>query len=550
MEVDRFSEEAGTLMIRTPDNGLPEAGEPIDFDQGPFITWGLGPLGNAVRYYNFDVQSTTPAPIYAIVREGEDTPVEGQLNIVGTVPGDAEYNDFWRVHLVTVPADYVANTLTDAEQIFDAGLEVTETDTLVNCPIVPDGSSAALRLGGEEPGLHRGWYGGRIVHYFTFEEAPLSAASDSVPLSPIYVTFNVNPDEDGGGPASGFVMEPERLQTHNVIATVPGYDGYSPLWLVNAYDNVDFDDVHDLESASEANLLGQGVATVNCPVVSVGPVPVDPESAERPTIDRFSEEAATLMVRSADNGLPAAGEPIDFDQGPFITTGLGPAGQVVRYYNFDVQSTTPAPIYALVREGESAPVEGQLNIVGVVPGDAEYNDFWRVNVVTVPSDYVANITSVAELVDGNYPMSPTDTLVNCPIVPDGSTASLRLGGEDPSLHQGWYEGQVVHYFTFEEAPLAVSNDAVPVSPIYVTFNVNPGEAGGGPPSGFVTEPGSDQTHNVVATLPGEDGYSPLWVVEMYDNAEFDQVSDLESASAANILMSAAATVNCPVVELP
>ena len=48
--VDRFSESAGTLMVRTPDNGLPRADEPIDFDQGePFITTGLGPDGNTVR---------------------------------------------------------------------------------------------------------------------------------------------------------------------------------------------------------------------------------------------------------------------------------------------------------------------------------------------------------------------------------------------------------------------------------------------------------------------------------------------------------------------
>jgi hypothetical protein len=278
---------------------------------------------------------------------------------------------------------------------------------------------------------------------------------------------------------------------------------------------------------------------------------MDPESADSPVIDRFSADAATLMVRTADNGLPEANEAIDFDQGPFITTGLGPDGQVVRYYNFDVQSTTPAPIYALVREGESTPVPGQLNIVGVVPGDADYNDFWRVNVVTVPEDYMANtLTSVEQIMDLELPVTETDTLVNCPIVPDGSSATLRLGGQDPGLHRGWHDEEVVYYFTFEEAPLMTAGDAVPLSPIFVTFNVNPDEDGGGPPSGFVTEPDSEQTHNVVATIPGDDGYSPLWLVSMYDNADFDAVSDLSSASSSNILVSGAATVNCPVVELP
>ena len=47
-------------MVRNASNGLPEAGRPIDFDHGPFITRGLGPLGQEVLYHNFDIQSTAP----------------------------------------------------------------------------------------------------------------------------------------------------------------------------------------------------------------------------------------------------------------------------------------------------------------------------------------------------------------------------------------------------------------------------------------------------------------------------------------------------------
>ena len=36
-------------------------------------------------------------------------------------------------------------------------------------------------------------------------------------------------------------------------------------------------------------------------------------------------------MRDETNGLPEAGEPIDFDQGPFITRGLRPAGQSLQY---------------------------------------------------------------------------------------------------------------------------------------------------------------------------------------------------------------------------
>jgi hypothetical protein len=275
---------------------------------------------------------------------------------------------------------------------------------------------------------------------------------------------------------------------------------------------------------------------------------LDPDDARSPLIDRFSAEAGMLQVRDATNGLPRAGAPIDFDQPPFITRGLGPEGQSVRYYNFDVQPTRPAPIYALFREGDDSPVAGQLNIVDVIPGDAGYNDFWQVRRVTVPADYVANtITSAEQIRTQDLDVEATDQLVNCPIVPAGSTATRRATREDAGLVRGWYRGQVVYYFSFTEQPLAGS--AVPVAPIYVTFNVDPGANGGGPPSGFRTEDGSEQTHNVLAALPGSDGYSPLWSVTPYDNDDFATVLDLDSARAASILAEGVATVNCPVVDI-
>jgi hypothetical protein len=278
--------------------------------------------------------------------------------------------------------------------------------------------------------------------------------------------------------------------------------------------------------------------------------PTDPAAAHRASVDRYSEAAGTLMIRTAENGLPGPDEPIDFDQAPFRTKGLGPSGNHVSYYNFDVQPTDPAPIYAIFREGEDTPVEGQLNVVDVKPGDDGYNDFWHVHTVTVPADYEANtVTSVEAIMDAGYDVTPTDVVKNCPIVPQGSTASMRYGDGTAELVDGWYDGMVVSYFLFEEAPLTLAGDAVPLSPIYVAFNTNPGEDGGGPPSGFMTEMDGDRTHNVVASLPGDADYSPLWLVNIYDNADFESVADLDSATDADILASGAATVNCPIVAI-
>ena len=276
--------------------------------------------------------------------------------------------------------------------------------------------------------------------------------------------------------------------------------------------------------------------------------PTDPSRAPRASIDRFSDSAGMLHRRSQNDALPGPNEPIDFDS-LFLTQGYGPGGDGIEYYDFDVQSTQPAPIYALFHENGD-PVEGQLNIVDVVPGDEGYNDFWQVHMVTVPDEYEANmVTSVRGIQDAGFDISPTSTVKNCPIVPDESTASMRHSADasPASLVEGWYEGEVVSYFLFEEASLSLRDGSVPLSPIYVSFNTNPGEDGGGPASGFMSEDGSDQTHNVTATVPGDDAYSPLWTVNIYDNAGFDTVSDLDSASSATVLNAGAATVNCPVV---
>ena len=120
--VDRFSDKAANIQVRTPNNHLPGPNQPVDFDTGPFITQGLSPsTSKPVRYYNFDIQGTTPAPVYVLYHEGEDKPVAGQLDIIDTLPGEKGYNDFRQVWKVWVPKDYVANAVTDAGALSQAG---------------------------------------------------------------------------------------------------------------------------------------------------------------------------------------------------------------------------------------------------------------------------------------------------------------------------------------------------------------------------------------------------------------------------------------------
>jgi len=268
--VDRFSKEAAHLQVRAPGNGIPGPNEPVDFDSGPFMTHGLSPDGKPVRYYNFDVQDTNPAPVYVLYHAGEDRPVAGQLVIVDTLPGEKGYNDFRQIVKVTVPASYTANSLVDAEAVRKSGYPMEKTDAVRNMPIVPDKSVARSRLNGQSAELQRAWYQGKVAKFFAFDETALTAGgTDTVPISPISVFFNINPDQPNGGPASGFRTEPGSKQTHNVVSSLPGSLSYSPLWVVSVYDTNDWPTVHDQDTVVQAKLLAPSVATVNCPIVFV-----------------------------------------------------------------------------------------------------------------------------------------------------------------------------------------------------------------------------------------------------------------------------------------
>jgi hypothetical protein len=265
--VDRFSDAAGTLLKRSADNHLPGPNEPIDFDTPPFNVWGFSPAGEPALYYHLDVQSTTPAPVYILYHEGEDKPVADQLDIIDTLPGEQGYNDFRQVWKVWVPKDYIANTITDASMLQQAGYKMEKTDKLLNMAVVPDKSRARARFKGGTPELQRAWYRDQVAKFFLFDEAPLSVSGDKVPVSPIYDGFTINPGQPGG--EKEFCTDPNTTQTHNVVATMPGDKAYSPLWLRVVYDSAACASVHNLETALQAKKVAANVLFINCPMVSV-----------------------------------------------------------------------------------------------------------------------------------------------------------------------------------------------------------------------------------------------------------------------------------------
>ncbi len=303
--------------------------------------------------------------------------------------------------------------------------------------------------------------------------------------------------------------------------------------------------------APSAVLIAWGLAACS-EAPSLRRDPVDPGQAEVVAIDRFSDAAGRTQRRSLDPTLPAPNAPIDFDQGaPFFLGALGPSGERVSLYNFGPVVREPIPLYVLFQEGEPMPVPGQLNIVPFIPGEPEYTDYWRVTRVIVPRDYVANTaTSLADLTGNGFVFERTNTIVNCPLVPAGSTAIRRYRAEEPAgLIPGWYRGKLVTYFTFAERELfADSFDALAVSRLYITYNLNPDP--GDPRSGIASGARTDaegRTRAVVATLPSDATYTPLRELFVYDNEDFSTVRDLPTAAAARPLLVEPTLLNLPIV---
>jgi hypothetical protein len=101
-------------------------------------------------------------------------------------------------------------------------------------------------------------------------------------------------------------------------------------------------------------------------------------------------------------------------------------GRHVEYYDFGANSpitngvVSTAPIFVFITgldaDGNPLFVKGQHNVIGVVPGDAGYSAFWKVNLVIVPADYVAaSIKDVASVMLSGYELVQPGLVVNCPV---------------------------------------------------------------------------------------------------------------------------------------
>ena len=272
-EIDRFSDSAGTFFRRSNHPGLPAANEAINLDDARFLLGGIGPNGERIEFYHFDVRTPTPAPIYVLTDRRGDS-VAGQLPIFDLVPGDEGHNDFWQIHEARViDADYKPNAITSLEALAAAELETTATNDVLNCVMVPAGSIAGNRFdAGASRAPMDGWYRDQVVKYFLFEGLNSTGLVDfngEVLNTPqMWGFFDNDRDVD-----DGFAKDTATGDTHNVATRLPGDEGYSPLWILQIFKLDAFDRVTGLASAldqsrNEENLLElTGLLYINAPIV-------------------------------------------------------------------------------------------------------------------------------------------------------------------------------------------------------------------------------------------------------------------------------------------
>ncbi len=273
-------------------------------------------------------------------------------------------------------------------------------------------------------------------------------------------------------------------------------------------------------------------------------------------IDRFSDEMGTFFRRSDNPDLPAPNEAIDFDIPRFLLRAFGPNGEATTFYHFDVRPKEPGKVYEFVgRRGEK--IVGQLPVFDRIPGDADYSDFWQLHTVRVlDREYRANsLYSVEDVLATEWELIASEDIINAVMVPAGSRAARRFDPLVPAgTLDGWYRGQIVKYLLFESpqsvAQIDFAAGQINTPQMYAFFDNGRDEK-----DGFALDQDSGITHNVMTRLPGEEGYSPLWVLQVFVLEAFARVGDLASAldQAKNeenfVDLGKLVFVNAPIVQV-
>jgi hypothetical protein len=204
--------------------------------------------GKKIGYFDLGPIKLKPgnklAPIWTITNG-----VDGQSNIVDTVPGRPDYSPLWQVNKVTWKAGVTPRLLTSADAVKQAqqagDVSIVKTATVVNCPVLGFGQKRIA-----------GFSAGRVIHYYDLGPVKVAPGNEVVPLY---------------APTNGVAGQ------HNIAGDTikQGQTDYPPLWgiikvswkagakkqLLKSYADVKRAKTAGLVTTTKTTLI------VNCPLV-------------------------------------------------------------------------------------------------------------------------------------------------------------------------------------------------------------------------------------------------------------------------------------------
>eukprot|EP00934_Nitzschia_sp_Nitz4_P009487 Nitzschia sp. Nitz4//scaffold87_size112219//15007//17762//NITZ4_004062-RA/size112219-augustus-gene-0.58-mRNA-1//-1//CDS//3329559333//9477//frame0 len=430
----------------------------LDFDaeNNRFIAHAGWYNDHLIHYYKFRVyapptypgvigadSSVTDVPVqrvFIVTDSGDFTGMMGMPILEYHMQDGLNYSDFMSVTFVDAPDGYVAGTFKSVGDIMESGATMTNTDIVLNLPIVPTGAvlQHPTELGDAVAPIDPlvTYYRGVEVWTYLFEVTDESAAtafastrtsssSDfSIPVSsfgsasavrsiPLWhvnqFERGVTEGENGGGP------NPAGMK--NVINLDRADFGYSPLWqLYWATEvplNFNADDFSNIDQGTSANGFEFLIPPmwVNCPDIGMVGEEVNPLKAETYMTTVDTDMSDTFVIIGSDASIIMTGDvevTLMADDGTMLSTVLS---NFMGGYEFTVTK-------------DEIP-DGVSDLTVMIGGEV-------VRTIMVESDYL------------------TETPATLYEAEEISPQNLDFDAENNRFiaHAGWYNDHLIHYYKF------------------------------------------------------------------------------------------------------
>jgi hypothetical protein len=428
--------------------------------------------GRAVQYWDAGAATPAVSNVCVLYRKGSNTPIpfDQQYPIVDAVVGDAAYSPFRHVIKVTVPASYVANTMTSIADLvnalyLDPALPVF-TYTAWDAPSVDENAT----LDGSSEAPMPVWYDGRIAFVFRF------ADND--------VLVNRNTGEVAVSEIIEISRSGEQLAGNTIFSVRKGDQGYSPLrreTIVSVTEAYPVSGPAPWQSLTAAEL-------------NIGAFLVERTETET-LVNHPIKSVGTYTLVDEDRGHVDDSDPALYPAGDIPERLAWYNGTRRSYFDLGTDSGVASEVWVLYRTGLDTPIEGQSPIANSVPGDTTYGAARRVHRVYL---------------DPSAGYTPNSIKSYVTLLQLGATEEVRQVWNAPAVHRdarvdgqsprtGWARGQSFDFFLFEEdVNLAEGGFGVTFMPTFEIYRQRDS----------ADQEGEWQDYNsLVPSVPGGDSYS-------------------------------------------